>query len=95
MDLFTKHGIDKLQLMVVFMPLLCCGDENDAKDSDKIDIHIDKIKLFLAENLKREITTREYINLLKGCRNYVISEPGTNERSASMKYLFELDFLTQ
>lgn len=83
----TKHGIDKLNLMLFFMPVLDAGSGNQLNKA------MDKLKSFLVEKLKRGITAEENISLLQGCLDYTKSDAGTPERFAAMNYLFELKFL--
>lgn len=88
-DLKTPFGIDKLKVMVMFMPIL------ESKSEDQASKAIAKLKSFLVQQLKRGITPQEELDLLTGCRNWCITDAGTNERMKSMNYLFELKFLKQ
>ena len=83
----TTNCIDKLALMIFFMPILEAKSENRAAKA------IERLKSFLYEKFKRGITLKEEISLLEGCRNYLMSDPGTNERAKSMNYLFGLKFM--
>jgi hypothetical protein len=83
LELKTKHGIDKLQILVKFFPIIHDGNTSA----------YNKLKSFLVCALKRGIKSEEEINMCQGIINYVNSEPGTNERLSAMQYLFNLEFL--
>lgn len=83
----TKHGIDKLELMIKFMPVV------EARGSRQINKSLDKLKSFLVEKLKRGITPQENIDLLQGCLDYTRSYAATTERTKAMNYLFNLEFI--
>ncbi len=86
MELKTKHGIDKLDVMIRFMKVL--NDEKRKKHSS-----YDRFKSFLVQQLQRGLTAQEEVDMVEGMLKYVRSEPGSNERLDSMKYLFELEFI--
>lgn len=95
-DLETKNkfGIDKLELMIEFMGIMTVGDNplDDISDQ-KIEALLLKLKTFLEQKIKRDFTSKEYIDLMEGLVNYTASDPGTNERINSLEYLFNLDFI--
>lgn len=86
MEQTTKHGIDKMDLMIKFIPIL---NPEEGKEQE----FLSGLKSFLSEKLKRELTPQEEIALLEGILKYLQSEPATNERRNAMKYLFETNFL--
>lgn len=86
-DLKTKQGIDKVMLILFFIPVL------EAKSSKVCGKAIIRLKLFLVQQLKRGISDKEEVALLEGCKKYIMSDAATNERTESMNYLFELKFL--
>jgi hypothetical protein len=79
-----KHGIDKLDILIHFMPLL---------EGNKVEKNFNRLKSYIVSQIKRGITKQEEVNLMEGIVKYVQSEPGTNERMKSMIYLFNLEFL--
>lgn len=81
---FTKHGIDKLELMVNFISVV---------ESENVKQEFAKFKSLLRSKLKRTITDQEEIDLLEGVCNYIKSDAGTDERSKAMTYLFNAEFL--
>lgn len=83
----TKHGVDKTDLMIRFMPVL------EARGSRKLRNSFNRLKSFICQQIKRGITPQEDIRLSEGILKYVQSDPGTNERFQAMDYLFELKFL--
>jgi len=85
-ELKTKHGIDKLQLMCKFLPII--HGENCEED-------FDEFKLWINEQIKRDMTDLEELNLMYGASDFIRSDPGTNERDIAMKYLFNADFLDE
>lgn len=82
----NKFEINSLDIMIRFMKI------TESKPS-KSEVNFIRFKSWLVEKIKRGITPQEDINLMQGILNYIKSEPGTNERSAAMKYMFELQFL--
>lgn len=86
-ELKTKHGIDKLKIMLYFIQIL------EEKSTKKIRKHSNRLKSFICQQLKRGITPQEEIGLWEGVCNYIKSEPQTKERATAMEYLFELKFL--
>jgi hypothetical protein len=89
--LTTNGGLDKLEVTILFLPILT----SDGEDLDEVKKDIDKLIKFLSDGFKREITPEERIAMLEGCKNYVNTEPATNERYAAMEYLFNLKFLSE
>ncbi len=87
-ELTTKFGIDRLRLMLFFMPLL------EANSSKKADRTLNRLKSFLVQQIKRGITAKENLDLLQGCYEWVKSDAQTNERLKAMDYLFDLEFLS-
>lgn len=83
----TRQGINKLELMLCFIPLLMADDTNDYGEK------IAKVFDFLEEKLNRKITPEEKQKMLIGVKNYVLSEAGTNERINATNYLFNLEFI--
>ncbi len=86
LELKTKHGIDKLAIMVKFMRII------HAKNS-KAKTEFFRFQSFLVQQLQRGLTAEESMNFAQGIVNYINTEEGTNERLDSMKYLFELEFI--
>jgi hypothetical protein len=82
----TKHGIDKLDIMVHFLPVI----ESSGRKAKN---NFTRFKSFLCEKLKRGITAVEEKNLLEGIVKYLQSEQATNARTEAMDYLFDLKFL--
>lgn len=82
----TKHGIEKLELMVRFMSVLEIGESTAEKE-------FNRFKSWMVEKLKREITPQEEFDLMQGILDYVKSDPATNERFAAMKVLFNMEFI--
>lgn len=82
----TKHGISKLELMCKFLPVI--HGENCEED-------FDKFKLWINEQIKRDMTDLEELNMLYGASDFIRSDPGTNERNSAMKYLFNAEFLDE
>ena len=90
----TKFGIDKLSLMIAFMPVL--DIDSDSKDwKEKLNESIDELKSFLSTNIKRDLTETEHVNMLKGLKDYACSDSATNERMKAMEYLFNLEFINE
>lgn len=86
-DKTSKHGLDKLRLMIRFIPVIECTERGN------LDKELNKLKSYLVSQIKRGTTPQEEINLLQGFRNYFNSEPGSNDRTTAMDYLFDLKFL--
>lgn len=87
-ELKTKNfGFDKLATMLFFIPVLEASSEKKLKKA------FARLKSFLVQQLQRGITIQEDIDLMKGCQNWIMSDPGTNERFEAMDYLFDLQFL--
>lgn len=86
MEQTTKHGLDKLELMVRFISVI----EADASKGKK---EFTRMKSWLVEKLKRGLTPQENIALAEGILKYLQSEPMTDERTEAMKYLFDANFL--
>ncbi len=86
-DLTTKHGIDKLDIMIKIMRIV-------TSKGRKISTNFDKFKSFLVQQLQRGLTPAEIRDLSKGLLDYINSEEGSNERFKAMEYLFNLEFLT-
>ena len=82
----TKHGIDKLDIMIHLIPVI------NTKPG-KAKTGYNQFKSFLVEKLKRGITTLEEIALAQAILNYIQSDAKTNERFHAIKCLSELDFL--
>lgn len=87
-EMKTKHGIDKLQLMVKFIHVFECEPRNAKSE-------LNKLKSYLVSQLHRGIHPEEDLNLYNGILAYIQSEPATNGRTEAMKYLFELTFLNE
>lgn len=87
MELTTKQGVDKLRLMLHCMSVIEFKSEKQTTKA------IDKLKSFLVQQLKRGITPQENIDLLEAIRQYIISDPETNERTSAMNNLFNLKFI--
>lgn len=87
LELKTKHGIDKLEIMVNLISVI------EAKPS-KCKQELNRFKSFLVEKLKRGLTPQEEIAFMEGMVKYIQSDEATNERLNSMNYLFNLEFLT-
>lgn len=85
-DTTTQYGLDKLAVMLHFMPVL-------HSDGYSIEKELNKLKSFIVSQIKRGTTPKEELNLMQGILDYVKSEPGSNERTTSMDYLFDLKFL--
>lgn len=82
----TKHGINRLDFMIKMLQIL------EARPS-KMKSNFNKLKSFLVQQLKRGITVQEELKLSQGIADYIISDPATNERSQSMEFLFNCEFL--
>jgi len=89
MELKTKHGIDKLDLMVEMMPIIT------PETTKKLGNKYNRFKSWLCQKIKRGIDRQEELDLLEGIVKYVQSESASNERLESMDYLFGLKFLKQ
>jgi len=63
-------------------------------ESSHIEEEYFKFKSFLVKQIKRDLTPQEDIHIAEGIIAYINSGPATNERTAAMKYLFNLEFLT-
>lgn len=87
-NLNTKHGLNKLNLMIRFFQIL------NAKES-KIEKELNRLKSWLVQQLKRGLKPHEELGILEGILKYIQSEPETNERMKAMNYLFEAEFLTE
>ena len=83
-DRTTKHGIDKLELMVEFISII------QGKKAKK---DYNRFKSWLVEKLQRGLTLGEEERLLEGIVAYIQSEVATNERAKSMRFLFDTEFL--
>lgn len=88
-ELTTKNGIDKLELMVKFMPLLITPNESEKK----IKNNYNSLKSFLVSQLNRGISLSEEDNLLSGIVDYLETKEATPERMKAMEYLFNLEFI--
>ena len=86
LEIKTKSGLDKLELMVRFISII------ETKKS-KVDNESNRTKSWLVQQLKRGLTPSEEVNLMQGILNYIQSDGETNERIEAMKYLFEAEFL--
>ena len=86
LEIKTKSGLDKLELMVRFISII------ETKKS-KVDNEYNRFKSWLVLQLKRGFTPSEEANLMQGILNYIQSDGETNERIEAMKYLFEAEFL--
>ncbi|HYH13683.1 MAG TPA: hypothetical protein VD794_00590 [Flavisolibacter sp.] len=80
----TKHGFDRLDILVHLMPVL------EAKDLDN---NFNSFKNYLAQLLKRRLTALEEYEMCQAILDYIQSEPETNERMKAMKHLFGLEFI--
>ncbi len=87
MELETPHGIDKCRLMLICMPLL------DAKGSTVMDKRLANLKSFIVQQIGRGTTKEEELCMLEALKNYVVSDPQTNERAEAMDYLFNAKFI--
>ena len=83
----TKHGIDKLKLMLYFMRVV------ESKGSKQLRSSFTRLKSFICQQIKRGITPHEELNLNQAILDYIKADGGTNERLASMDYLFDSKFL--
>lgn len=81
------RGIDKLEILVNYIPVLTGGSETTKKE-------FTTFKSWLAEKIKRKITLHEEVALVQGIIEYINTDGETNERLAAMKYLYDLEFLT-
>lgn len=81
-----RYGIDKLELMVSILNLL-------DSEENYFDKNLQNLKDLITSKARRAITSEEEINLLEGLKKHLHSEPGSNERTESMQYLFEVEFL--
>lgn len=88
MDSTTKHGYDKLDIVMHFMPLLNCD-----KSANKLKSEYNRFKSYLVFLIKRGVTNDEEIKLNEGIIAYVKSDPGTDDRMKAMNYLFGLEFI--
>lgn len=86
LELETKYGIDRLELMLKFISVL---------KAEKTDVQYHKFKEWIESKINRILTIKEDINLMQGILDYVKSEEGSNERFVSMKYLFNLEYLIE
>ncbi len=84
----TKHGIDKLHLMVLFIKII------EGESKEQFEKAMDELKLFLVKELKRELTPQENVDLLFACKEYIMSDVETQKRLDSMAHLFELKFIS-
>lgn len=82
----TKHGIDKLTVMLKFMSIVEPG-------TSKVKNNFNRFKSFICQQMKRGMTLQEETNLMEGIVKYLHSEEQTNERFEAMDYIFELKFL--
>lgn len=82
----TRFGIDRTFLMLNIMSIIDCTELNYKSN-------LDKLKKFINDGIKREMSSAELIGLYKGILNYVKSEPMTNERSEAVEYLLEVKFI--
>lgn len=80
----TKHGIDKLELMIRFIRVI------EGKQSKE---EFSLFKLWIRSKLKRNLSDQEELNLTTGVYNYIISNAETKARLDSMNYLFNAEFL--
>lgn len=85
----NKYDIDKTEMMLHFIGFL----HSEKTGKNKIDIMMSKFIEFIEQNIKREMSPNESLDLYMGCLKFVKSEAGTNERMAIMDYLFNLEFL--
>lgn len=82
----TKHGLDKLSVMCHFIPVI-------ESNGNSIQKELNRLKSFIVSQIKRGTNPQEELNLMQGILDYVKSDPGTNERTTAMDYLFDLKFL--
>jgi len=87
MEQKTKHGLNKFSMMVKFILVF------ESKSSDEFDKKFTELKTWLATNLNKRISDQEELNIIEGIKNYTLSEPNTNDRMDSLKYLFKAEFL--
>ena len=80
----TKHGINKLELMAEFISVI---------EGKKVESNYNRFKSWLVEKLQRGLTLGEEERLLKGIVAYIQSEVATNERTKTMNFLFNTEFL--
>lgn len=80
----TKHGLDKLQLMIRFISVI---EGKQTKEEYAL------FKLWICSQIKRHLTDSENLKLTEGILRHIQSTEGTNERLASMRYLFDAEFL--
>lgn len=83
-SLKTKHGIDKLELIVLVLSLT---------EGDDFEKSYELLKKGICDQIGRLMTNKEVLDMTTGCYNLVMSDPGTKQRREAINYLFEAEFL--
>lgn len=80
----NELGFDQLEVMVMLIKLLDASTTRQTYYA---------FKFYLEEKLNRKLTAPEELAMGEGCLKMVRSEPETKERTDSINYLFQLEFL--
>lgn len=83
--------ISTLSIMCLFMPLII---SDEATQPEELENTVTTCLTEIESLIKREMNVDEMEKLFDGIKYHFTTKEATDERKNSMKYLFELKFLT-
>lgn len=81
----SKYGVDKLAFMVRLVKML----DDDSPSA------VDDLQTWLENELGRELTREECLNMARGLLHLVKSEEGSQERVSLVDGIINLEFLNE